>query len=153
TGAAGSRPPLAMAAVEFALSLSRLDDDPAMSKAEFARLLEVLRRSPGEVALFAVLDGDGSGSLSAGELLPVVQHVPYLMELARRQPVIERSGPGGGEEGTSAAERRQRLARMHPTLARWQWVLIPEVDEEPPGPAPENGAEAGSDTAEKPGRR
>lgn len=114
TPAATSR---AQRIAEFTITLVALDDDPEMSKQEFAKLVTTLGQPPETNTLFPTIDTDRSGTISAAELRPIVANVPALLELVEKSPTPL--------AGVDVAER---LERMHPTLGRWKREIIRAAD-------------------------
>ncbi|MCA8955453.1 MAG: hypothetical protein KDC87_05230 [Planctomycetes bacterium] len=110
----------ARSAVDLVMNMVRLDDDPHMSRAEFAKLLEVLNQPPSAAGLFTVLDRDRSGGLTREELEPVVKHIPYLLELTRQADT--------SADAPSVDAVGKRLARFHPTVARWCTTILTVAD-------------------------
>ena len=105
--------------VELTLSLVALDEDPDMSKQEFAKLVTTLGQPPETNSLFPTIDTDRSGSISAAELLPIVANVPALLEMVQKSPA---------EVTTITEDVAQRLERMHPALGRWKRQIVRAAD-------------------------
>lgn len=108
--------------IGFVVKMLNEDDDPYISKAEFAGLVKTLKQPPLMIEYFAVLDRDMSGGLSASELEPIILKFPYLLELARQ------ATPTATVQAVEKKQLHERLDRIHPTLGRWSAELFGRAD-------------------------
>jgi Ca2+-binding EF-hand superfamily protein len=114
-------------AVALLQSMANTDDDPHIDKTEFGRLLTALKQPATAISLFPALDTDGSGALSEAELVPVVQKVPILLQLAAGGPA------GGAAQVVREPVLAERLRRLHPTLGRFSKTIFANADRDADG--------------------
>jgi len=81
---------------------------------------------------FLLLDADRSGGVDEKELLVLLQTLPGLMALARKQ---EPAGDGcptsadrNGDGKVTRQELEEALRALHPTLARWSRKVLKDAD-------------------------